>query len=165
MKSKWLALNHACIFFGTTLYCGVLWALHFFWFPTWAHLTVANYHDQFVPETLAATAFFTIVVPIMFFCCLVMIITEWRHGVFRWIAIAACACLAAATWVGQGYIIPINKIIDAGVAEQSQLSDLLERWMALNDIRWALLTLMWIVMMYYFVAKGRLLGALQGTAA
>jgi hypothetical protein len=161
MKAILLALNHACLFFGATLYCGVLWALHFFWFPTWTHLTVANYHDQFVPETLAATAFFTIVVPIMLFCGLVMIVSEWRRGKFRWIAIAASACLIAATWVGQGYIIPVNKIIDAGVTDQAQLTTLLEKWMSLNDVRWVLLTLMWLVMMFYFVAKGNLLEALR----
>ena len=88
MKGILLALNHACIFFGATLYCGVLWSLRFFWFPTWRHLTVANYYDQFTPETLAATRFFTVVVPIMFFCCLVMIVTEWR-GKLRWAAVNA----------------------------------------------------------------------------
>jgi len=163
MKAKLLSLNHACILFGATLYCGVLWSLEFFWFPTWRHLTVANYHDQFVPETLAATQFFTVVVPIMFFCCLVMIATEWR-GPLLWTAIAAFLCLGAATWVGQLYIIPINKIIDAGVADQAQLTALLEKWMSLNNIRFVLLTIMWAVMMYYFLAKGKLLDTLGGPA-
>lgn len=160
MKAVILAINHACIFFGATLYCGVLWALHFFWFPTWTHLTVANYHDQFVPETLAATQFFTIVVPIMMFCGLVMIIAEWKTR-FRWIAIAASACLVIATIVGQAFIIPVNGIIDAGVTDQAQLSSLLEKWMSLNNIRWVLLTAMWLVMMYYFVAKANLLRTLE----
>jgi glucan phosphoethanolaminetransferase (alkaline phosphatase superfamily) len=164
LKGKLLALNHATIFFGATLYCGVLWALRFFWFPTWTHLTLANYYDQFVPETLAATRFFTVVVPIMFLCCLIMVVTEWR-GRLRWAAIAAFVCLIAATIVGQAYIIPVNKIIDAGVKDQAQLTSLLQRWMSLNDIRFVLLTIMWVVMMYYFIARGKLTDVLESPAA
>jgi len=36
--------------------------------------------------------------------------------------------------------------------------------MSLNDIRWVLLTIMWVVMMYYFIAKGRLLDELGAPA-
>jgi Domain of unknown function (DUF1772) len=161
MKAKLLALNHAYIFFGATLYCGVLWALRFFWFPTWHHLTPANYYEQFIPQTDAATRFFTVVVPIMLFCNLVMIIAEWK-GKFRWTAILALLCILGATFDGTLYIIPINKILAKTITDPAQLTALLERWMSLNDIRWILLTIMWLVMMYYFVAKGRLLAELEG---
>jgi hypothetical protein len=161
MKAKLLVLNHACIFFGATLYCGVLWSLHFFWFPSWRNLKVDNYFNQFIPQTDAATRFFTVVVPIMFFCLVVMVFSEWK-GKFRWTAIAALLCLGAATWVGQLYIIPINKILAQTITDQAQLTSFLERWMTLNDIRWVLLTIMWLVMMYYFAAKGRLFETLGG---
>jgi hypothetical protein len=36
------------------------------------------------------------------------------------------------------------------------LTDRLEHWMSLNNIRWVTETLAWLVMMYYFIAKGRL---------
>ena len=55
MKGILLTINHAYLFFGATLYCGVLWALHFFWYSTWRHLQVANYYEQFIPQTAAAT--------------------------------------------------------------------------------------------------------------
>ena len=48
--------------------------------------------------------------------------------------------------------------------DQGTLTSLLERWMALNDIRWILLTIMWLVMMYYFVSKGKLNDALEGSS-
>lgn len=163
MKAKLLALNHACIFFGATLYCGVLWALRFFWFPTWRHLTPDNYYQQFIPQTSAATRFFTVVVPIMLFCNLVMIFSEWK-GKLRWTAIAALLCIGGATFVGQLYIIPINKILAQTTTDPVQLTSLLGRWMSLNDIRWVLLTIMWVVMMYYFIAKGRLLDELGAPA-
>jgi hypothetical protein len=161
MKQLLLVINHAYIFFGATLYVGVLWALHFFWFPGWTTLTVDNYYDRFIPPTTIATQFFTIVVPLMFLALVVMIVTEWKTR-FRWVAIAALLCLGLATYVGQLHIIPINKILATGIAEQSQLSELLQQWMFLNDIRWVLLTLMWLIMMYYFTAKGNLLQALAG---
>jgi len=163
MKAILLALAHACNFFGATLYCGVLWSLRFFWFPSWRNLQIGNYYGQFIPQTTAATQFFTIVVPIMFFCCLVMIVTEWRTK-FRWAGIAAFLCLGGGTWVGQLYIIPINKILAQHITDQNQLTTLLEKWMSLNDIRWVLLTIMWVVLMYYFIGKGKLLDAL-GSAA
>ena len=59
MKSKWVVFNNAYIFFGTTLYVGVLWALHFFCNPTWQVYNAATYYDHFIPPTQAATRFFT----------------------------------------------------------------------------------------------------------
>ena len=156
MKRILLAINHAYLFFGATLYCGVLWALHFFWFPTWRSLRVDNYYEQFIPQTDAATAFFTIVVPLMFLAGIIMIVTEWKTR-FRWIAVGAFACIGAATYVGQGLIIPVNKTLKTHITDPAVLTDHLERWMSYNDIRWALLTLMWLLLMYYFIAKGDLL--------
>lgn len=161
MKQFLLAFNHAYIFFGATLYVGVLWALHFFWFPGWAKLKVDNYYDQFIPQTTIATQFFTIVVPLMFLALAVMIVSEWKTRL-RWVSIAALLCLGLATYVGQFHIIPINKILAKGIVDQAKLSELLQQWMFLNDIRWVLLTLMWLIMMYYFIVKGNLLQALAG---
>jgi glucan phosphoethanolaminetransferase (alkaline phosphatase superfamily) len=159
MMRKLLVINHAYIFFGTALYVGVLWALHFFWFPSWTRMTVSNYYGEFIPPTDAATRFFTIVVPLMFVALAVMVVSEWRTR-FRWVAVGALACLAAATYVGTQYIIPVNKILKGRITDQAQLTQLLQRWMELNDIRWVLITIMWLLLMYYFVARGNLLQAL-----
>jgi hypothetical protein len=158
-----LAINHAYAFFGTTLYVGVLWALHFFWYPTWRLFNVQNYYDQFIPPTSAATRFFTIVVPLMFLALVVMVWSEWktRH---RWTALLALACIGGATYVGQGFIIPVNKTLATHIADPARLTALLQRWMMLNDIRMAIMTVMWLTMMYYFVSKGSLLRSLSGPA-
>lgn len=159
MKAKLLVLNHAYLFFGTTLYVGTLWALHFFWFPSWEHLKVDNYYDQFIPQTQAATRFFTYVVPLMFLTSLIMIKSEWKTR-FRWLAIGALACLSGATYVGQALIIPINKTLTVPVTDQAQLTAYLEHWISYNNIRWMLLTIMWLLMMWYFIAKPNLTQAL-----
>jgi hypothetical protein len=161
MKRILLAVNHGYLFFGTTLYVGVLWALHFFWFPGWRTLTVDNYYDQFIPQTSTATRFFTVVVPLMLLTGAIMIWQEWRTRL-RWVPIAAVACLATATFVGTRRIIPVNKILATHITDQTQLTTLLARWMSLNDIRWVLLTLMWLLLMYYFFHKGDTLDAIAG---
>lgn len=152
MKSKWLLLNNAYIFFGCSLYAGVLWALHFFWYPTWSVYTAANYYDHFIPPTQAATRFFTVVVPPMFLCLVIMVWTE-RKTTMRWVAAATLACLTAATYVGQFHIIPVNKILTQHITDQARVSELFQQWMSLNDIRWVIMTAAWLLMMYYFGSK------------
>jgi glucan phosphoethanolaminetransferase (alkaline phosphatase superfamily) len=137
--------------FGTTVYMGVLWSLHFFWYPSWEVMNTANVQDHFILPTSAATKFFTIVVPIMFVTSLVLIWLEWRTR-FRWHAIIAFLGVLGATLVGQLLIIPVNKTIAGGV-EESQLQGLLQEWMSLNDIRWIIVTIMWLALMIYFLMK------------
>lgn len=155
MKGTLLAFNHAVILWGSTLYVGVLWALHFFWFPSWHHLTVANYYDQFIPQTQAATHFFTYWVPITLLCLCVMAWSE-RKTRLRWVPWAGLLLLGISTYVGTMHIIPINKFLATHITDQAVLTDRLEHWMSLNNIRWVTETLAWLVMMYYFIAKGRL---------
>jgi glucan phosphoethanolaminetransferase (alkaline phosphatase superfamily) len=150
-KALLIGLNHILLMFGTTVYMGVLWALHFFWYPSWEVMNTANVQDHFILPTSAATKFFTIVVPIMFVTSLVLIWLEWRTR-FRWHAIIAFLGVLGATLVGQLLIIPVNKTIAGGV-EESQLQGLLQEWMSLNDIRWIIVTIMWLALMIYFLMK------------
>ncbi len=152
MKSPWVVFTNAFVFFGTTLYVGVLWALHFFWFPSWSNLKVDNYYDQFIPQTSTATEFFTVLVPLMFLGHVIMCWKEWKTRM-RWISIGALACLGAATYVGTLHIIPVNKILAGRLTDQAQVTELLQKWMGLNDIRMVLMTLGWLLLMYYFGSK------------
>ncbi len=160
MKALLLTVNHTLLMFGTTMYVGVLWSLKFFWFPTWHKLTPANYYEQFVPQTTAATKFFTVVVPVMFLACVFMAIDEWKTRL-RWLPIAAALTLGAATFVGAGQILPINKQLRAGITEQAQLTELMTKWISLNEFRFWALTVLWLLVMYYFIAKGGLPRAIQ----
>lgn len=160
MKEFLLCINHSILMFGTTMYVGVLWSLKFFWFPTWHKLTPANYYEQFAPQTIAATQFFTVVVPAMFLAIIFMGISEWKTKL-RWVPIAAGLILGAATFVGTGQIIPINKQLRAGVTDQAQLTELMNKWINLNEFRFWALTALWLLMMYYFMAKGNLPQAIR----
>lgn len=150
-KKVLVGTNHILLMFGTTVYMGVLWALHYFWYPSWEVMNVTNVQDHFILPTSAATRFFTIVVPIMFLTSLVMIWLEWKTK-FRWLAVIGLLGVVVATAVGQILIIPVNKTIAAGV-EPAELSGLLERWMQLNDIRWISVTIMWLALMIYFLLR------------
>ena len=156
LKRILVAVNHGYLFFGTTVYVGVLWALHFFWYPSWDVMNVDNVQNHFILPTSAATEFFTIVVPLMFVTSIIMIVLEWKTK-FRWLAIIGLLGVCGATFVGQVYIIPVNQTIAGGV-NQAQLTELLQEWMVLNDIRWVIMSIMWLALMTYFLTKGNLLG-------
>ena len=161
MKRALLILNHAYLSFGTTVYVGVLWALHFFWYPSWETMTVKIAQNQFILPTSAATRFFWVVVPLMFLANVVLIISERRDRKMLAVSLLGLGLQSAATYVGQGLIIPVNRTIAARLAEgtlsQPEFRDLLQRWMQLNDVRWLIMSAMWLVVMYYFIAKGRLI--------
>jgi hypothetical protein len=150
-KSILIGINHTLLMFGTTVYMGVLWALHYFWYPSWNVMNVDNVHDHFILPTSAATEFFTIVVPVMFLTSGVMIWQEWRTR-FRWHAIIGFLGVSVATFVGWILIIPVNKTIAGGVP-QAELTELLQRWMMLNDIRWVSVTTMWLALTLYLLMR------------
>lgn len=156
MKKILLAINHAYLMFGVTIYVGVLWALHYFWYPSWEVMTVDVVQDHFINPTSAATDFFWIVVPLMFLANAILIWKEWKTPM-RWPAIIAMLCITGASYVGQAHIIPVNDEIAKGLLNAEQLSEKLGLWMTLNDIRWIIMTIMWLTMMYYFFAKGKLM--------
>jgi hypothetical protein len=161
MKGYLLALNHAYLFFGTTLYVGVLWAMRFFWYPSWSQITLADVGVHFNGPTSRATAFFTIVVPLMFLTNLVFIVTERKSPTLVF-AVIALLCVGGSTFVGQLYIIPVNHLINAGLPSQADLTDKLRQWMAYNTIRFWLMTVMWLAMVAYFIVKGYLVQVLEG---
>ena len=156
MKPYLLAVNHAYIFFCTSLYLGLFWSLNFFWFPSYRELQVDNYVDQIIPQTTAATEFFIPVISVMAVAVAVMLVFEWKTR-FRWIPLLWIPALGGTVMVQQLLIEPVNDRLAAGVTSQAALLELLEQWMLLNQVRGGVLTVMWLVMMYYFVAKGDLL--------
>jgi hypothetical protein len=157
IKQNLLDINNAYIFFCASIYLGLFWSLHLFWFPSYpSTLNVSNYYDAIIPQTTAATRFFFITIPIMAFAILVMLITEWKaKSKLKWVPILWIPGLAAPVLVQQIYIENINNQFKAGVTDQAVLQELLKQWMFLNDVRWVILTIMWFVTMYFFIAKAR----------
>ena len=155
MKQVLLDINNAYIFFCASLYLGLFWSLHFFWFPNYPDtLNLENYYDAIIPQTTTATKFFFITIPIMAVSIVIFIITEWKTK-FRWIALLWIPGLLAPVIIQQVFLEAINDQFIAGVTEMATLKSLLSKWMDLNDLRGIILTTMWGVTMYYFIAKNR----------
>jgi hypothetical protein len=153
MKKFLLDLNNTYIFFCSSLYLGLFWSLHFFWFPHYPEtLNLENYYDAIIPQTTTATKFFFITIPIMAVCIVIMLISEWKTR-FRWVPILWFPGLFGPVIIQQMYIEKVNDQFIAGVTDMATLQELLHRWMFLNDLRWIILTIMWGIMMYYFLAK------------
>jgi hypothetical protein len=154
-----LLANALYFLFGATMYMGTMWVLKFFLYPTWRSLTRDNVGMHFGTPTLLATRFFTYVVPLMFICGIVLIVTEWGS----WLIILSVICFVGIiflTFIGQRLIIPINKRIRGGeYASEEELRELLIKWMQLNDLRFYGSTVTWIAIVWYLVAKGDLMAA------
>ena len=154
-KQNLLDLNNAYIFFCSSMYLGMFWSLHFFWFPNYPKtLNVTNYYDAIIPQTDLATKFFFITIPVMAVAILIMLITEWRTKL-RWVPLTWIPGLLIPAVVQQQFIESINDQFKAGITDPELLQKLLKEWMFLNDIRWIVLTIMWLITMYFFIAKAR----------
>ncbi len=153
LKRLLLDINNIYLMFGTTMYVGVLWALRFFWYPSWNVMTVDNVQDHFINPTANATKFFWVVVPLMLIANIIFIVSEWKTK-YKWIGLIVLACTVGASYYGQALIIPINDQIATGnVTDQAELTALLQDWMRYNNARWIIMTIQWLAMMYFFVSK------------
>ena len=155
MKQTLIDINNAYIFFCASLYVGLFWSLHFFWFPHYpTTLNLDNYYDAIIPQTTTATKFFFITIPIMAVAIVIMTITEWKSK-FRWVPILWYPGLFGPVIIQQLFIEDVNDQFIAGVTDMNTLQELLSKWMLLNDLRGIILTIMWCVTMYFFIAKAR----------
>lgn len=154
-KRTLLDINNAYIMFCASVYLGMFWSLHFFWFPHYPDtLTPENYYDAIIPQTNTATKYFFITIPIMALALVFMLISEWK-GKLRWVPLLWIPGLAVPVIVQQKWIEDINDQFKAGITDQATLQPLLSQWMLLNDVRFIILTIMWAVTMYFFIAKAR----------
>ena len=154
MRETLLTINAVWFLFGATIYCGVMWALRFFFYPSWSAMNTESVKDHFLVPIAAATRFFWVVVPLMLISGLVMVITAWGDAPAFVAALIALAGIIAIPAVGVVLIFPVNRIIKDGVADDAALVPLLQKWMRLNNIRWILATIMWGAAVWYIIAIG-----------
>ena len=155
LKQTVVDLSNAYVFFCASIYLGMFWSLHFFWFPNYpSTLNLTNYYDAIIPQTTLATKFFFITIPIMVVALVVMLISEWKTKLM-WVPLAWIPGLFAPVIIQQAFIEKINDEFSSGVSDEARLQVLLDDWMYLNDLRWIILTIMWGVTMYFFIAKAK----------
>lgn len=155
LKQTIVDLSNAYVFFCASIYLGMFWSLHFFWFPNYpSTLNLDNYYDAIIPQTTLATKFFFITIPIMAAALVVMLISEWKTKLM-WVPLAWIPGLSIPVVIQQAYIEDVNTQFSAGLTDEATLQTLLEEWMFLNDLRWIILTIMWVITMYFFIAKSK----------
>jgi hypothetical protein len=161
MTETLLTINVVYFLFGSTIYCGTMWSLRFFFYPSWTKINLDTVNDHFVIPTSSATRFFLVVVPLMFLTGIVLVVDEWGNGEVFVATIVALLGITISTVVGSLLIIPINRRIAHGVPDQATLVTLLKRWMMLNNIRWVTVTVMWGAVVWYLLAKGNFVDAVS----
>lgn len=155
IKQTLIDINNAYIFFCSSVYLGMFWSLHFFWFPNYPKtLNINNYYDAIIPQTTLATKYFFVTIPIMAFAILIMLITEWKSKL-RWVPLTWIVGLLVPVIIQQKYIEVINNKFITGITDAVTLQSLLSEWMYFNDLRFIILTVMWFITMYFFLAKAR----------
>lgn len=153
LKRTLLDINNGYIFFCSSVYLGLFWSLHFFWFPHYPKtLNLSNYYNAIIPQTTTATHYFFITIPIMGLAILIMLITEWK-GKLRWVPLAWIPGLVVPVYVQQHFIERINTQFKTGVSDEATLQQLLRHWMNLNDVRFVILAVMWVITLYFFLKK------------
>ncbi|MDH5232948.1 MAG: DUF1772 domain-containing protein [Gammaproteobacteria bacterium] len=164
MKNILLAINHGYYFWGTSVYVGLLWSLHFIFYPSWQSINADSIAEHFLVPVNAATSFFTFVVPFMLLAGLVMIYFEWKTSQ-RWTALLAYGSLLLMMVVGGFLIRPVNEWIAAalekGNVDSLLLQEQLKDWMLYNDMRLLIMTTMWIILLVYFYKKNNLIKTLS----
>jgi hypothetical protein len=134
------------------MYLGTGWSLVLFSFPAAGRLRPDNYYNQFVPEVTAATKFFTVMTSLMLAAGGVMIAWEpvdWQR-VFPAIVLASTVAATTLTLV---WIVPLNRILEAGISGEEEFRSVLGRWMQLNWVRVAFWTLEWVAMAAWLGVK------------
>jgi hypothetical protein len=160
MTEALLLANAIYLLAGATIYAGVLTTVVLFLYPSWKTLRPDTIAGQFTIPIEAATKFFKAAIPTWALALGVMVVAEWGDDTL-WPALVAVFGLVAAAAVFVILIRPVNLRIQAG-PEQSELAELMGKWMRMNTIRWAATVVMWVGMCWYFVAKGDLLAAMKG---
>jgi len=150
---KWLSnICSIYTFFIASWHMGLMISVWLLWYPSWNGLTINTVKNNFDIPAQTATHLFVVMVPIAITTAFVLIIAEWKSGL-RWPAIVAFLGLTGASVMAKYFLFPINDIIYAGVKSEDELTQLLVRWMALNNWRVFFSALTWIAMMTFYTIK------------
>jgi hypothetical protein len=142
-------LNASFLFWAASIYLGTGWSLWLFSFPVVPSLTPDNYYWVFVPQVAYATKFFTPLTWLMMASSLIMLWMEWKGGI-RWVPIVVLLLVGATGWITVQFIFPYNRLMTAGIHEQTQVQSILATWTRLSEIRILMWTGEWLAMMFYF---------------
>lgn len=152
MRHKLYVLNNALLFMGVSIYFGTGWSTAIFQFPVMRSMTPENYRLHFIPQIAAATNFFTFLVSLMVTTCLIMIVVEWKRP-GRLLPIMLLVAIIGATCLTYFVIFPVNAVLRAGITDQRTLDQVIARWKVLTEIRVAIWSFEWLLLILWFGRK------------
>ncbi|HEY2583669.1 MAG TPA: hypothetical protein VGI43_17800 [Mucilaginibacter sp.] len=147
-----LMLNNSYTLFVSSWHMGLMVSVLIFWYPTWIGLTLAGIHENFGVPAQIATEVFIILIPIMFITTTIMIISEWKTPL-RWPAICILLGSFGSTIMAKYFLFPLNDQIAAGMPSQAALTEILKKWMGLNDWRVCFSVFTWLSALVFFQMK------------
>jgi hypothetical protein len=147
-----LMINNSYTFFVSSLHMGLMVSVLLFWYPTWISLTLTTIHENFSIPAKLATNLFIVLIPIMFITSAIMIISEWKTPL-KWPAIVILLGSLGSTTMAYYFLFPLNDIIAAGVPTQAGLTEILKKWMVLNDYRVFFSVTTWFAVLVFFQMK------------
>jgi hypothetical protein len=147
-----LTINNSYTFFISSWHMGLMVSVLLFWYPTWIGLTLTTIHENFGVPAQLATNIFIVLIPIMFITCAIMIISEWKTKA-KWPAMCALIGSLGSTVMAYYFLFPLNNIIAAGLPTQAGLTEILKKWMVLNDYRVCFSVFTWFSVLTFFLMK------------
>jgi Domain of unknown function (DUF1772) len=164
MKGKLLATTYLAALFVTTIYVGLMWSLHFFWFPSWQEVASTDFRNHFEVPVREATRFFTYLVPIQLLSLGILAWIEFR-GRFRWLTLSSFIIMSATHVLAIILIFPINRKLSAVGTPELEVRSGLQQWMMYNDGRGFLATTVWFLLLVYILKKGDLVKKFEDGSA
>ena len=155
LKKILLHISSIYTLFIASWHMGLMMSVLLLWYPSWSGLTIDTVKTNFDIPAQTATNLFVVMVPIAITTAFILIIGEWKTAL-RWPAIIAFVGLSGASIVAKYFLFPINDIIYAGVKSEEELTQLLIKWMALNNWRVFFSALTWVAMMTFYTIKSEM---------
>ena len=83
---------------------------------------------------------------------LIMTISEWDEGGFRWAPLVYFVATVVATTITVGLIFPVNKVLNTPTDDAVLFRSTLAKWIRLNILRTVVWSIEWLAMALWFVA-------------
>ena len=160
MNGKLVAYIYGAALFVTTIYVGLMWSLHFFWFPSWQQVAASEFRSHFESPVREATQFFTYLVPVQLLSLGIFAWIEFK-GKYRWLTLLSFIIMSATHTFAVILIFPINRALSAVGTPDAEIRSGLQQWMMYNDIRGILATTVWTLLLVYLIKKGDLVTKFQ----
>jgi hypothetical protein len=150
----WVIADAMVLLLCASMYLGTGWSLTLFTLPGRHAMTVHTYYDQIIAPIQRATRFFTGMTIVMVVTAIALIVAEWGDP-YVLAPIAVLAAVVGATALTTLVIFRYNRRLKAGITDERELHEVLERWAFWNWFRLALWTAQWVSVAVYVALKLR----------